>query len=77
MTGLKVLAINGSPRRHKNTGQLLEQLLAGAESKGAETELAHLRDFQFSGCVSCFGCKLIGGPSYGRCVLTDGLTPVL
>ncbi len=25
----------------------------------------------------CFGCKLLGGPSYGRCALKDDLTPVL
>ncbi len=29
------------------------------------------------GCASCFACKRLGGKSYGRCALRDGLTPLL
>ncbi len=36
---MKVIAINGSPRKKWNTAQLLQQALKGAESAGAETEL--------------------------------------
>lgn len=74
---MKLLAVNGSPRKNKNTAQLLEQVVAGAASKGAEAELIHLRDYRYTGCVSCFECKRIDGPSYGRCVLKDELRPVL
>ena len=74
---MKLLAINGSPRKNKNTGQLLTQIAAGAEAKGAKAELVHLKDIQYTGCISCFACKLIDGPSYGRCVVNDGLKPVL
>lgn len=74
---MKVLAVNGSPRKKWNTAHLLEQVVAGAESKGAEAELVHLRDLRYTGCISCFECKRIGGPSYGRCVLKDDLRPVL
>ncbi|MBQ9405330.1 MAG: flavodoxin family protein [Desulfovibrio sp.] len=74
---MKLLAINGSPRKKWNTAQLLEQVVAGAQEKGAEAELVHLRDLKYTGCVSCFSCKKIGGPSYGRCVLKDDLRPVL
>lgn len=74
---MKVLAVNGSPRKKWNTAQLLEQVLAGAESKGAEVELIHLRDHRYTGCISCFECKRIGGPSYGKCVLKDDLRHVL
>lgn len=74
---MKVLAVNGSPRKKWNTAQLLERVVAGAESKGAEAELVHLRDLRYTGCISCFECKRIGGPSYGRCVLKDDLRPVL
>jgi multimeric flavodoxin WrbA len=62
---MKLLAVNGSPRKNKNTAMLLEQVVAGAAAKGAEAELVHLRGRQYSGCVSCFECKRIGGPSYG------------
>ncbi len=74
---MKGLAINGSPRKTWNTATLLENALKGAASAGAETELIHLYDLDFKGCISCFACKLKGGKSYGKCAVKDGLTPVL
>lgn len=74
---MKAMAINGSPRKGWNTATLLEKALEGAASQGAETELVHLYDLDFKGCRSCFECKTIGGPSYGRCAATDDLTPIL
>lgn len=74
---MKIYAINGSPRKTWNTAQLLEQALAGAAAQGAATELIHLYDLNFKGCISCFACKLKGGRSYGKCALRDELTPVL
>jgi len=74
---VKVLAINGSPRKKWNTATLLEKALEGAASRGAETSLVHLYDLDFKGCTSCFACKLKDGKSYGKCAMNDGLTPVL
>jgi multimeric flavodoxin WrbA len=74
---MNVLAINGSPRKKWNTATLLEHALEGAASQGAETELVHLYDLDFTGCTSCFACKLKGGKSYGKCAAQDGLTSVL
>ncbi|TQD25089.1 flavodoxin family protein [Methanolobus vulcani] len=74
---MKVIAINGSPRKNWNTSTLLEHALKGGESRGAETELIHLYDLDFKGCISCFACKRIGGKSYGVCAMKDELTPVL
>ncbi len=74
---MKVLAINGSPRKRWNTATLLNEALKGAASQGAEAELVHLYDLDFKGCRSCFACKLKGGKSYGRCAQRDGITPVL
>jgi multimeric flavodoxin WrbA len=74
---MTIYAINGSPRKSWNTARLLEQALQGAAAQGAATELIHLYDLDFKGCMSCFGCKLKGGKSYGRCAMRDGLTPVL
>lgn len=74
---MKVLAINGSPRKNWNTAALIDSALKGAAQAGAETELIHLYDLNFKGCVSCFACKLKGGKSYGCCALKDDLTPVL
>ena len=74
---MKVIAINGSPRRQWNTATLLGKALEGAAAKGVDTELVHLYDLDFRGCTSCFACKLKGGRSYGRCAMRDDLTPVL
>ena len=74
---MKVLAFNGSPRKKWNTAMLLEKALEGAASEGAETELIHLYDLKYKGCISCFACKTREGKSYGRCAVKDELTPVL
>lgn len=74
---MRVIAINGSPRRKWNTATLLEKALEGAASEGAETEIIHLYDLNFKGCTSCFACKLINGKSYGKCAMSDELTSVL
>ena len=74
---MKAIAVNGSPRKDWNTATLLGQALAGAQAEGASTELVHLYDLSYRGCISCFACKLIGGKSYGRCAVADDLTPLL
>jgi len=77
MMGMKVLAVNGSPRKTWNTALLIEKALEGAASQGADTEFVHLYDLDFKGCTSCFACKLKNGKSYGRCAVCDDLAPVL
>jgi len=73
---MKVIAINGSPRKNWNTAQLLESALEGAKSVGAETQRVDLYSLNYRGCVSCFGCKRKGAiPCH--CYLKDDLSPVL
>ena len=74
---MKVIAVNGSPRKNWNTATLLEKALEGAISEGAETELIHLYDLDYKGCRSCYSCKLKGGESLGKCAAKDDLTPTL
>lgn len=74
---MKVMAVNGSPRKGWNTATLLEKTLGGAASRGAETEMVHLYDLDYRGCTSCFACKLAGNPTHGRCVMKDDLAPIL
>jgi len=73
----KVIAINGSPRKKWNTATLLNKALEGAASQGAETEIIHLYDLKYKGCISCFACKLKDGKSYGKCACKDDLTQIL
>ncbi|HUJ70461.1 MAG TPA: flavodoxin family protein [Syntrophorhabdales bacterium] len=74
---MKVIGVNGGPRKKWNTATLLSKALEGAASQGAGTETVHLYDLNFKGCISCFACKTIGGKSYGKCAVKDDLTAVL
>lgn len=73
---MKVIAINGSPRPNKNTVQLLNQALMGAQAAGAETKIISLYPLQYRGCVSCFYCKR-KDKEHGTCIIKDDLTPVI
>ncbi|MDR2755525.1 MAG: flavodoxin family protein [Planctomycetaceae bacterium] len=72
---MKIIAINGSPRKNWNTDSLLRKALEGAASQNAETEIVHLYDLKYKGCISCFACKIKDG-SY-TCALQDDLTSIL
>lgn len=72
----KIVAINASPRGTWNTGTLVQEAIDGANASGAEVTRFDLYKLEkFTGCISCFGCKL---PEHlGVCVCKDGLAPVL
>lgn len=78
---MKVYAINGSPRKNKNTATLLQKALDGAKAsikdKEIQTEIINLYDLNYTGCKSCFACKRLGGVSYGKCAIKDDLYEVL
>ena len=72
----KIIAINASPRTTWNTASLVREAAKGAESESAEVRAFDLYKLEkFTGCISCFGCKLPG--HFGVCVCKDGLTEVL
>ena len=72
----KIVAINASPRTTWNTASLVREAAKGAETEGAEIKIFDLYKLEkFTGCISCFGCKLPAHP--GVCVCKDGLTEVL
>jgi len=73
---MKVIAVNGSPRKKWNTYILLEKFLEGAKESGAETELINLYDIQYKGCTSCFSCKL-KGITVKKCAMKDELESIL
>ena len=64
------------PRSTWNTATLVREAAKGAETQGAEVTVIDLYKLEkFTGCVSCFGCKL---PEHlGKCICKDGLAPVL
>ena len=74
---MKLIAVCGSARKRGNTSRMLQQVIEGAKSKGAETELVNLFDLNYKDCISCYACKLKNRKSFGHCMLNDELKPLL
>lgn len=54
---MKILAINGSPRKNGNTRVLLETALRPLEEMGAETEIFQIGGKIVHGCTACGKCR--------------------
>ena len=68
---LKVLGIAGSPRRGGNTDLLLNEVLRGAASQGAEVKTIILSELNIAPCKHCDGCQ-----KAARCVVDDDMQMV-
>ena len=73
---MKVVILNGSPRKNWSTAQLLREAQKGAESVGAQTEYIDLFDLSYTGCRSCLACKRKGAERC-KCFWRDDLSPVI
>jgi len=75
---MELTIINASPRKNGNTARLLAAFGDGFTANSANTvKWVNLYDYSFSGCRSCFACKLSHGKSYGRCAVKDEITGIL
>lgn len=72
---MKIVAINGSPRRNENSAKMLKAFEAGVLSVDPDAVIEHvdLYSLKFTGCISCFSCKRKNGPFYGHCPVKDGI----
>lgn len=70
---MKVLCVQGSPRKKGNSATLANQFIAMAESRGATIETYILNELDFKPCQACYACKT----KFDHCALHDDLTPVL
>ena len=70
---MEIIAFNGSPRQNGNTSSLIDAVLAGAGSAGADVAHVRLHDINVKGCQACYACK----DNPGICALKDDLTPYL
>ena len=66
----KVLAIMGSPRKGKNTDQLLDKVLEGIKDSGEEVEIkkVYLKDLKIAHCIGCGYCE-----KTGKCFMNDDM----
>jgi multimeric flavodoxin WrbA len=79
---MKIIGICGSPRKkHSRTGQLVREVLAGAQSVGAETEYIDLSALKIDYCTGCSRCHHTGvcsqkddlNPLFEKILAADGL----
>ena len=56
---MKIVAINGSPRRNGNTSILIEETFKIFRSEGIETEVIQLGNKPVHGCTACGKCREI------------------
>ena len=76
---MKVVAVNGGPRRGKNTDQMLDAFIEGVKQADpeAEVQIIRLYDYQFTGCRSCFACQLKKNRDDLQCFVRDDVTQLL
>ena len=65
---MKVLLVNGSPRKNGNTMRALQEVAATLEKEGLETEIVWIGNKPVRGCVACFQCM---NKELGKCVFAD------
>ena len=53
---MKVLAINGSPRKNGNTAMLIDSVLAELKKEGIDTERVQIGGKAIHGCTACIKC---------------------
>jgi multimeric flavodoxin WrbA len=53
---MKIIGINGSPRREGNTSRMLASLFETLREEGIETELIQVGGTDIRGCRSCYAC---------------------
>lgn len=63
---MKVLLINGSPRKDSNTELALKEMVAVFEKEGIETEIMNIGGKDIRGCIACGKCRQLG-----KCVFDD------
>jgi multimeric flavodoxin WrbA len=67
---MKVIAINGSPRKNGNTSQALEIMAKELEQQGIEVETIQIGQMNIHGCIGCGYCFTSEG---NHCVFKDDI----
>ena len=67
---MKVLLVNGSPRKNGNTHLALAEVAQTLEAEGIETEIFWIGNKPVRGCAACFQCRK---RSLGRCIFDDDI----
>ena len=68
---MKVIAINGSPRKDGNTYSVLKAACDILNEQGIETEIVNVGSMGITGCKACGACA-----GKGKCVINDGFNEI-
>lgn len=68
---MKVLILNGSPRKEGNTAVALNEMISVFEKAGIETECILVGTKNIRGCVACNSCA-----NTGKCVFDDAVNEI-
>ena len=63
---MKVLIINGSPRKNGNTSLAVSEIVKTLEAEGVEAEVCQIGSRDIRGCIACGKCGELG-----KCVFND------
>lgn len=76
---MKIVAVNGGPRKKCNTAQMLDSFLSGVKEAApdAEIQTIHLYDYLYIGCKSCFACQMTANREDLGCRLKDSIADLL
>ena len=72
---MKVLLINGSPRKNGNTFTALSEIAKTLQSEGLETEIVWIGNKPIRGCIACGTCKTKANLPKRRCYSSFRGTP--
>jgi multimeric flavodoxin WrbA len=67
---MKVVAVNGSPRKNGNTAAMINAVFRELEAENIETELIHIGGELVRGCTGCRACFKMKN---SRCILEDDM----
>ena len=67
---MKVLLVNGSPRKSGNTYTALSQVADTLKEEGIESEIVWIGNKPVRGCIACGRCK---ADNNGKCVFDDDI----
>jgi multimeric flavodoxin WrbA len=73
----RILAVLGTYRKGGVLDSIVDEVLAGAREKGAQTEKIYLLDKHVEFCTNCRSCTQQPGPERGKCVLQDDMESIL
>lgn len=70
---MKILVLNGSPRKNGNTAQMVEAFREEAEANGHEVTVFDVTRMNIKGCLACEYCH---GKGAGKCMRKDDMQEI-